>query len=43
MEIAAWSRMDDAQRGDVLAELPDRLRAMTRRDVRGRRAGPRAP
>ncbi|MFZ9448040.1 MAG: DUF1289 domain-containing protein [Alphaproteobacteria bacterium] len=43
MEIAAWSRMDDAQRGDVLAELPDRLRAMTRRDVRGRRAVPRAP
>jgi hypothetical protein len=31
--------MDGAQREAVCAELPDRLRAMTRRDVRGRRAG----
>lgn len=37
-EIAGWMRMDDAQREDVVAELPDRLRNMTRRDVRGRRA-----
>lgn len=37
-EIAGWTRMDDAQREAVVAELPDRLRNMTRRDVRGRRA-----
>ncbi len=42
-EIASWSRMDDAQRGAVVAELPERLRAMTRRDVRGRRAGAGRP
>ena len=33
-----WKMLDDAQREAVFAELPDRLRNMTRRDVRGRRA-----
>ena len=42
-EIAAWTRMDDAQRKAVFAELPHRLRNMTRRDVRGRRAAARRP
>lgn len=36
-EIGAWRSLDAEQRRNVMAVLPDRLRDMTRRDVRGGR------
>jgi hypothetical protein len=41
-EIAAWSRLDAAGRAAISAELPDRLRTMASRAVRGGRAVRRA-
>lgn len=41
-EIAAWRSLDVDQRRTVMAALPDRLRDMTRRDVRGGRISRRA-
>ena len=35
-EIAGWRGYDDAERDRVMAELPERLRLMTSRAVRGR-------
>ncbi len=35
-EIAGWRGYDDAERSRVKAELPERLRQMTSRAVRGR-------
>lgn len=41
-EIAAWRNLAPDQRRAVMAHLPDRLRDMTRRDVRGGRLSRRA-
>jgi predicted Fe-S protein YdhL (DUF1289 family) len=40
-EIAAWRGMAPEERRAVMAQLPDRMREMTRRSVRGGRAGQR--
>lgn len=37
-EIAAWSRMTSAERGAVLAEIPERAAKAARRPRRGRAA-----
>jgi hypothetical protein len=36
-EVAAWTTLTDAQRADIMAILPDRLRQMTSRATRSRR------
>jgi len=41
-EIAAWRGLDADRRRQVMAQLPDRLRDMTRREVRGGRTSRRA-
>ena len=38
-EIAAWRGMAPEERRVVMAQLPDRMREMTRRSVRGGRVG----
>ena len=38
-EIAAWRGMAPEERRGVMAQLPDRMREMTRRSVRGGRVG----
>jgi uncharacterized protein len=35
-EIAAWSRLSDPEKRRVVDALPERLKAMTSREVRGR-------
>jgi predicted Fe-S protein YdhL (DUF1289 family) len=35
--VAAWTTLTDAQRADIMAILPDRLRQMTSRATRSRR------
>jgi uncharacterized protein len=39
-EIASWSRLSDADKRSVVNALPERLKAMTSREVRGRRTKP---
>jgi uncharacterized protein len=35
-EIAAWSRLSDPEKRKVVDALPERLKVMTSREVRGR-------
>jgi uncharacterized protein len=39
-EIAAWSRLSDAEKRKVVDALPDRIKRMTSREVRGRKTEP---
>jgi predicted Fe-S protein YdhL (DUF1289 family) len=40
-EIGGWLRYSTEERRTIMAALPERLSRMTRRDVRGGRAGTR--